>query len=329
METIIEVKDLVKSFRATKGITRRNKSMQVVEAVANVSFSIKAKEIISVVGESGSGKTTLGRLMVRLLEPNSGSIFFEGQPIFELKTKEMLNFRRNVQMILQDPYDSLNPLYSIEKSVEQPLKTFRKSMSMNDKRDTVIKYLEMLGLRPAEEFLKKRPDELSGGQRQRVSIVRALIMGPKFIVADEPVSMLDVSLRAEILNKMKRLKDTNDVSFMFITHDIASAKFMGDRILIFYRGAIVEQGKTSDVIDDPKHPYTKLLIDSVPSANPEVARNYLSFTEEVGIEEQTAQGNVGCRFSNRCPFVMEKCKTNPPHEVAISSEHMVSCFLYW
>ena len=328
MEPIIEVRDLVKSFRASRGIFRKNQYTQVVEAVAKVSFSIKPKEIISVVGESGSGKTTLGRLIVRLLEPNSGKILFKGQDIFTLKTKDMLNFRRNVQMILQDPYDSLNPLYSIETSVVQPLNIFMKNMSRKTKREIVIKNLEKVGLNPAEQFLQKRPGELSGGQRQRVSIARAMIMDPKLVVADEPVSMLDASLRAEILNKMKKLKDTNDVSFMFITHDIATAKFMGDRILIFYKGAIVEQGNTSAVINNPSHPYTRLLIDSVPPINPEKARDYLSFKEEAGIEDQISTSSAGCRFANRCPFVMERCRTNAQNEVDISSDHRVSCFLY-
>ena len=328
MEPIIEVKDLVKSFRTSSGIFRKKQHTEVVEAVAKVSFSIQPREIVSVVGESGSGKTTLGRLMVRLLEPNSGKIFFEGQDIFKLKTKKMLDFRRNVQMILQDPYDSLNPLYSIETSVIQPLNIFMKNMPMKTKREIVIMNLEKVGLSPAEQFMRKRPGELSGGQRQRVSIARAMIMDPKFIVADEPVSMLDASLRAEILNKMKKLKDTNNLSFMFITHDIATAKFMGDRILIFYKGTIVEQGKTSAVINNPSHPYTRLLIDSVPPINPEEAKDYLSFEEEAGIEDQISAGNAGCRFANRCPHVMERCRTNAPSEVDIDSDHKVSCFLY-
>ena len=328
MEPIIEVKDLVKSFRATRGVGKRSKSTPTVEAVANVSFTIKPNEIVSIVGESGSGKTTLGRLMVRLLEPNSGSIFFEGQDIFKMKSKGMLEFRRNVQMILQDPYDSLNPLYSIEASTKQPLNIFMKKMSAKEKRDTVISYLEMTGLRPAEEFLGKRPGELSGGQRQRVSIARALITAPKFIVADEPVSMLDVSLRAEILNTMKRLKESKGVSIMFITHDIATAKFMGDRILIFYKGTIVEHGKMSEVMNSPMHPYTKLLIDSVPSTNLEEARDYLSFNEEADIKQLMPAGNEGCRFADRCPHAMSRCSAESPHNVKVSSDHEVLCFLY-
>ena len=328
MEPMIEVKDLVKSFRTSRGIFRKSQYNRTVEAVAKISFSIKPKEIISVVGESGSGKTTLGKIMVRLIEPSSGSILFEGQDIFNLKTKGMLNFRRNAQMILQDPYDSLNPLYSIETSVVQPLNIFMKNMPMKTKREIAIMNLEKVGLSPGEQFLQKRPGELSGGQRQRVSIARAMIMDPKFVVADEPVSMLDASLRAEILNKMKKLNDTNGVSFMYITHDIATAKFMGDRILIFYKGTIVEQGKTSAVINHPSHPYTRLLIDSVPPIDPEKAKDYLSFTEKSGIEEQISAGNNGCRFANRCPHVMEMCRTSAPSEVNIDSDHRVSCFLY-
>lgn len=328
MENIIEVQDLVKSFRSTQKVLKQKKSRNVVEAVSKVSFEIKPKEIISVVGESGSGKTTLGRLMVRLIEPDSGSVLFEGNDIFKRRSREMLEFRKNVQMILQDPYDSLNPLYSILNSVSQPLSIFQKGLSVRDKKNLVVETLEMLGLRPAEEFLNKRPGELSGGQRQRVSIARAMIMNPKFIVADEPVSMLDVSLRAEILNKMKKLTNTKDVSFMFITHDIATAKFMGDRMLIFYKGTIVEQGRTDEVVSDPKHPYTKLLIDSVPSTDPKDAKEYLSLREDSNIEERFSTVKVGCKFANRCQFALDECRTTDPHNVDISSGHKVACFLY-
>lgn len=328
MENIIEVKELVKTFRSSKMNILPGKQRQVVEAVANVSFDINTKEIISVVGESGSGKTTLGRLMVKLVEPKSGNILFEGKDIFKIKGKGMLDFRKKVQMILQDPYDSLNPLYSVMHSVSQPLNIFRKDLSDSEKRDQVIETLEMLGLRPAVEFIDKRPGELSGGQRQRVSIARAMISSPKFIVADEPVSMLDVSLRAEILNKMKKLKTKNDVSFMFITHDIATARYMGDRMLIFYKGSIVEQGKTSEVMSDPKHPYTRLLIESVPSTDTSEAENYLSFTEDSKVEEQYSSGKNNCKFVNRCPLAMERCSTTAPKEIPVSSNHKVSCFLY-
>lgn len=327
MEKLVEVKDLWKTFGRSGTLLNKLGNRSQVEAVAGASFEIGTNEIVSVVGESGSGKTTLGKLLVRLLEPTSGEVRFRSKNIFEMRKKEMTSLRRSVQMILQDPYDSLNPLFSIFASVSKPLNIFEKNLSRKEKEDIVSEHLEMMGLKPAEQFMYKLPSELSGGQRQRVSIARAMILKPEFIVADEPVSMLDVSLRAEMLNRMKKLSRDGGSSFLFITHDIASARFMGDRMLIFFRGRIVEQGKTENVIENPKHPYTRLLIESVPVPDPERSKAFLSVDETNGYNEEGYSAK-GCRFASRCPFVMDRCRNTEPPVYTIGKDHSVSCFLY-
>ena len=327
MEKLVEVRELRKVFGHSGSILNRLGGRRQIEAVAGASFEIGSNEIVSVVGESGSGKTTLGRLMVRLLDPTSGEVLFRGKNIFEMHRAEMISFRKNVQMILQDPYDSLNPLFSVFASVSKPLNIFEKNMSRKEKEEIVSDHLEMMGLKPAAQFMYKLPVELSGGQRQRISIARAMILKPEFIVADEPVSMLDVSLRAEMLNRMKKLSREGGASFLFITHDISSARFMGDRMLIFFRGRIVEQGKTEDVIGNPKHPYTMLLIESVPVPDPERAGSFLSVDDAGGPNEESYSAS-GCRFASRCKFVMDRCSITEPPVYSIDNEHEVSCFLY-
>ncbi|MBX8634892.1 MAG: ABC transporter ATP-binding protein [Thermoplasmata archaeon] len=327
MEKLVEVTDLRKIFGQSKSFLNRMGKRRHVEAVAGASFDIGTNEIVSVVGESGSGKTTLGRLMVRLLEPTSGEVRFHGKNIFDMSKTEMISFRRNVQMILQDPYDSLNPLFSVFASVSKPLNIFEKNLSRKDKEEKVAEHLESMGLKPAGQFMHKLPSELSGGQRQRVSIARAMILKPQFIVADEPVSMLDVSLRAEMLNRMKKLSRDGGTSFLFITHDISSAKFMGDRMLIFFRGRIVEQGKTADVIGKPKHPYTMLLVDSVPVPDPERASSFLTLDDAGGGAEESYSAS-GCRFASRCRFVMDRCRVAEPPMYDTGDGHGASCFLY-
>ncbi|MBX8638014.1 MAG: ABC transporter ATP-binding protein [Thermoplasmata archaeon] len=327
MEKLVEVTELRKIFGQSKSFLNRMGKSRHVEAVAGASFDIGTNEIVSVVGESGSGKTTLGRLMVRLLEPTSGEVRFHGKNIFDMSKTEMISFRRNVQMILQDPYDSLNPLFSVFASVSKPLNIFEKNLSRKDKEEMVAEHLESMGLKPAGQFMHKLPSELSGGQRQRVSIARAMILKPQFIVADEPVSMLDVSLRAEMLNRMKKLSRDGGTSFLFITHDISSAKFMGDRMLIFFRGRIVEQGKTADVIGKPKHPYTMLLVDSVPVPDPERASSFLTLDDAGGGAEESYSAS-GCRFASRCRFVMDRCRVAEPPMYDTGDGHGASCFLY-
>jgi peptide/nickel transport system ATP-binding protein len=327
MEKLVEVRELRKVFGHSGSILNRLGGRRQVEAVAGASFEIGSNEIVSVVGESGSGKTTLGRLMVRLLDPTSGEVRFRGKNIFEMHRAEMISFRKNVQMILQDPYDSLNPLFSVFASVSKPLNIFEKNMSRKEKEEIVSEHLEMMGLKPAGQFMHKLPVELSGGQRQRISIARAMILKPEFIVADEPVSMLDVSLRAEMLNRMKKLSREGGASFLFITHDISSARFMGDRMLIFFRGRIVEQGKTEDVIGNPKHPYTMLLIESVPVPDPERANSFLS-VDDTGGRNEESYSTSGCRFASRCRFVMDRCRSTEPPVYTVGNEHSVSCFLY-
>ena len=327
MEKMIEVLNLRKTFGPARSLLRRSGKRRQVEAVAGASFDVGTNEIVSIVGESGSGKTTLGRLMVRLLDPTSGEVRFDGKNVFGMNKTEMIRFRRNVQMILQDPYDSLNPLFSIFASVSKPLNIFEKHLSRREKEEMVAEHLESMGLKPAEQFMHKLPGELSGGQRQRVSIARAMMLKPKFIIADEPVSMLDVSLRAEMLNRMKKLSREGGTSFLFITHDISSAKFMGDRMLIFFRGRIVEQGKTADVTERPKHPYTKVLIDSVPVPDPERGASFLNIDDAGGSSDES-YSTSGCRFASRCRFVMDRCRRAEPPMFDVGEEHRASCFLY-
>ena len=302
-----------KSIFSTKTIT--------VKAVDDISFSLKKGEVFVLAGESGSGKSTIAKLILKSIHADAGKILFENQEIKNDK-KSLEKIRMNCQMIQQDPYDSVNPRMNISDIISEPLE-IHKIGSKEDRRNRVIEVLHEVKLEPAEEMLKKYPHMLSGGQRQRVVLARALALRPKVILADEPVSMLDVSIRAEMLELMQELQRKYQISFIYITHDLATARYFGQKIGILYLGKIVEMGLIDDVLLKPKHPYTQALMDAISEPDPE----NLNRNKKIRINEPLdIDGYLGCRFRARCPYAIEKCKTEPNLENR-ENEHLVSCYV--
>jgi peptide/nickel transport system ATP-binding protein len=326
-EIVIKAEGLKKWFPVRKGFleTLFSSRQLFVRAVDEISFEIKRGEVFGLAGESGSGKTTTGRLLLRLIEPTGGKIYFNEKDITNLKEEELKPLRRKMQMIFQDPYESLNPRMTISDIVAEPLRV-QGILDSEAKIEERVK--EMIGnveLLPPEEFLYRYPHELSGGQRQRVSIARAFVLSPEFVVADEPVSMLDVSIRADILNTMLDLVEKFNVSFLYVTHDLALARHMCDRIAIMYLGKIVEMAITDKIVYEPLHPYTKALISAVPTPDPTSKRIEVVISGEI---PSPINPPSGCRFHTRCPFVMDICKRKEPALIDIGGGHGVACHLY-
>jgi len=315
---ILRVEHLKKYF-TKKGLFSSKST--TVRATDDVSFSLKKGEVFVLAGESGSGKSTIAKLILKSIEPDSGKIFFEDQEI-DNEQKNLKKIRMNCQMIHQDPYDSINPRMRIENIVSEPLEIH--NVGNKDERfRRVIEVLHEVKLEPAEEMLKKYPHMLSGGQRQRVVLARALALKPKLIIADEPVSMLDVSIRAEMLELMQELQKKYSISFIYITHDLATARYFGQRIGILYLGKIVEMGPINQVLVNPKHPYTQALIDAISEPDPE----NLHREKKIRINEPTdVDVYQGCRFRARCPYVIEKCKEEPNLE-KVDDEQYAACFV--
>jgi oligopeptide/dipeptide ABC transporter ATP-binding protein len=324
-ENVVEVIGLKKYFDIKMGLKGfLSKDQPQVKAVDDVTFEIRRGEIISLVGETGCGKTTVGRLILRLETPTDGVIRFEGTDIASLKTKQVKQFRRKAQMIFQDPYASLNPRMTVSQTVSEPLRNYglgRQPEIMNEK---VAQALADAGLRPIDEYIERFPHELSGGERQRVSIARALVMDPTFIVADEPVSMLDVSIRAGVMNLMLRLRRQYGIAYQLITHDISVARFMSDRIAIMYLGKIMELADTETIVKRPYHPYTRALIRAVPIADPTRERPDLPIKGE--IPSPLARPS-GCVFRTRCVFAQDVCKEEVPELQDMAKDHEVACIL--
>ncbi len=292
-----------------------------VRATDDVSFSLKEGEVFVLAGESGSGKSTIAKLILKSIEPDSGKIIFEDQEIDDNK-KNLEKIRMNCQMIHQDPYDSINPRMKIGNIVSEPLEIH--NIGNKDQRSQrVLEVLREVKLEPAEEIVKKYPHMLSGGQRQRVVLARALSLKPKIILADEPVSMLDVSIRAEMLELMQELQKKYNISFIYITHDLATARYFGQRIGILYLGKIVEMGPIDQVLENPKHPYTQALIDAISEPDPD----NLHREKKIRINEPSdIDVFEGCRFRARCPYVIEKCKDEPNLE-SVDGEQYAACYV--
>ena len=318
MEEILSVKNLKKYF-VKKGLTSANK--ETIRVADGISFSIKKGETLVLAGESGSGKTTIARMILRAIEPDSGSIIFEGQEITNQKN-ELKKIRMGCQMVHQDPYASLNPRMTVLDIVREPLEIHDIGNKI-ERAQLVFQALRQVNLEPIEEVSTKYPHMLSGGQRQRVAIARAIITKPKVIIADEPVSMLDVSVRIGILELMKEIQEKLEVSFLYITHDLATANYIGNRIAILYLGKIVEIGPINEILSSPRHPYTQALIDSITYPDPENLKRERKIRINEPIDIDVYQG---CRFRARCPYAIEKCKQEPELE-EISSERQVACFV--
>jgi peptide/nickel transport system ATP-binding protein len=313
----LEVKNLTKRFAVGSGIRRRAQ----VYAVDDVSFELRPGRITALVGESGSGKSTVARLLARLHEPSGGEVLFEGSDVSRVhKRRDVLHYRSQVQMIFQDPFGSLNPVKMVRHHVERPLRIHRIVPSAQVEA-RVHELLQTVGLVPPEDIAAKYPHELSGGQRQRVAIARALAVEPKIVLADEPISMLDVSIRIGILNLMMKLKEERGIAFLYVTHDLASARYVADDILVMYAGQIVEHGPIEEVLSAPLHPYTRLLLESVP--DPAAKSQQIELRK--GDASAAVDPGEGCRFRARCPLAIEVCSQTTPQLVEARSGHAARC----
>jgi len=323
-EEILIVDNLKKYFLAKRGFFGR--VSKYVKAVDGISFKINKGEIFGLVGESGCGKTTTGRVTLRLIDKTSGDIFFKNQDVFGLKKGELRELRRKMQIIFQNPYEVLEPRLTIFKLLSEPLEFHGITRSESEKREKVTEILFDVDLKPPEEFLFKHPSELSGGQLQRIAIARALILQPEFVVADEPVSMLDVSIRAGILKLLLKLKREFGLTYLFITHDLAVSKFICDRLGVMYLGKIVEAGPSDKVLNEPLHPYTKALRTVLPTLNPD--RKHYHDVSHVIRGEVPSPIDIppGCRFHPRCPHAKSICSEIEPTLVEIK-ERSVACHL--
>jgi len=325
---LLEVNHVTKVF-STGGIFKKG----VLKAVDDVSFEVSGKDpkIICLAGESGSGKTTIAKMVLGLIEPTSGEIKYKGKNIWKMTKQEYQTYRREVQAVFQDPFGAYNPFYKVGHILTLPIKKFKLASSKEEATKKIDEALRMVGL-TSEEILEKYPHQLSGGQRQRVMLARIFLMRPTIIVADEPVSMIDTSLRAEILNIILGFKKEHGVSLLYITHDLSVANYLSDEIMILYLGEVVERGRTDAVIRTPRHPYTQLLVNSIPIPNPRRRWSEETSLEVADTEYVTSYSSTevypGCKFYDRCPHRMDVCKNNRPPIVAVEPNHQVSCYLY-
>ncbi|HID90708.1 TPA: ABC transporter ATP-binding protein [Candidatus Bathyarchaeota archaeon] len=320
MSDLMTLEDVRMYFRVRKGLF----GSAIVRAVDGVSLSLRKGETVAVVGESGCGKTTLGRVSLRLLRPTAGRVIFEGRDITYQEESELIWFRRRAQAIFQDPYSSIDPFMNVYQIVEEPL-LIHKVGDRGERRELVYKALEDVRLTPVEEIVTKHPHMLSGGQRQRVGIARALILRPDYMVADEPVSMIDASSRAEILYLLRDLQERYGITFLYITHDIATAKHFSDRIAVMYLGRVVELAPSDEVIGEPLHPYTRALMEAVPEPDP--ANRLRERPVIPGEPPSPIDMPPGCRFHQRCPLATERCKVEEPSLAELKKGHEVACYL--
>ena len=317
--------DFVKVDHLVKYYIQKNHGKQTVKAVDDVSFTLKKGEILGVIGESGCGKSTLGRVLIRLEEPTGGEVYFEGESARELLKKDALGFRKKNQIVFQNPFDTFDPRYTIRKILLSAVKLHKIGNSAEERLTICKNILEEAGLIPAEDYLDRYPFELSGGQLQRISILRSMLLNPDFLVADEPVSMLDVSVRADIINMLTALARKHESAMVFISHDIATTRYISDRVAVMYLGRIVEIGDTDTVLHDPKHPYTQALISNSPDVDPRVKKEAIRLEGEPPTPIGTGPG---CYFAPRCRFATERCRAAYPLMKRLDDGREVSCFLY-
>ncbi len=323
--TVIETKDLKKWFPLRKGMseTLARQREVFVRAVDGISIKIRKGETFGIVGESGCGKTTLGKLLIRLLEPTGGILKFEGEEITHLSMKKMRKLRKEMQIIYQDPFSSLPVRYKAYQILAEPFEIHKMLAKNEDDKEKTADLLTQVGLLPTKVFLEKYPNQLSGGQRQRLSIARSIALKPTFIVADEPVSMLDLSVRAEILNLIMRLKEEYNLTLLLITHDLASAQYMCNRIGVMYVGVIVEQGPGCDILQTPYHPYTMLLKAALPTLDPRTKHHKCDLPAK-GEVANPVDIPSGCRFHPRCIYTRSVCKEVQP-ELRVIGDRLVAC----
>jgi peptide/nickel transport system ATP-binding protein/oligopeptide transport system ATP-binding protein len=316
MNKLIEVKNLRKWFQVGKGLSGKR---EVLRAVDDISFFINRKEVLGLVGESGCGKTTCGKMLLRIIDPTSGSIFFDNKEITHLNKVEMQPFRRRMMIIYQDPYGSLDPRMRIGEAISEPLEVHNIGKP-KEREERVIQLMEKVGL--SADQINRYPHEFSGGQRQRIGIARALATNPEFIVADESVSALDVSIQAQIINLLKELQEEFGLTLLFVAHDLSVVKHISDRVAVMYLGKIVEMGEKKYLFREPRHPYTKALLSAIPIPDPKQRK-----------EQEIVMGDVpspinppkGCRFHTRCPEVMDVCKIEEPPLKEIKAGYFVAC----
>ncbi len=319
MANLLELKNVTKIY--SRGLLSKISTT----ALANISLTLESDKptILTVAGESGSGKTTLAMLLLGFIKPTSGQILYKGQDIHELRGPERMVFRREVQAVFQDPFAVFNPFYTVDHLLTVPINRFKLAKSKREARAIMYDTLEAVGLHP-DDVLGKFPHQLSGGQRQRINVARALLLKPKLLVADEPVSMVDASLRASILETLRDLQRNYGVSIVYITHDLTTAYHIARSIIVLYRGTVMEAGDVDTIIKNPQHPYTRLLIDSIPW--PDINRRW-GETEIKAKESELTDHGAGCKFLARCPFATAQCK-NPPPLFRLSDYHAASCYRY-
>lgn len=319
MSSLLELHGVTKVFGG--GLFTKNRTVALEDL--SLTLVTDTPSVTSIVGESGSGKTTLARLLLGMISPTEGHISYKGKDVAKMTRGERKEFRREVQPIFQDPFEVFNPFYKVDHVLKVPIAKFKLASSEQEERSMIGEALEMVGLRP-DETLGRYPHQLSGGQRQRIMVARALLLKPKVILADEPVSMVDASLRATILESIHRLNRELGISIMYITHDLTTAYQISDNILVLYRGSVAEMGEVGEVIKDPKHPYTQLLVGSIPHPDPH--RRWGDGTVSV---VQSGEKTVnGCKFADRCEAVMDVCWTDVPARHQIDKHRVASCHLY-
>ena len=317
-EPLLRTEGLTKHFKIGGALSRHS-----LHAVDDVSISIGERQIVALAGESGSGKSTIARLLARLYKPTSGEVYFQDRPLSAIRSRrDVLRYRGDVPMVFQDPFSSINPVFRVSHGVLRCLKLHRPELSGEQRRAAAQQVFEAVGLTPAAEALQRFPHELSGGQRQRVGFAQALALRPKLILADEPVSMLDVSIRIGLLNLMTQLRDEQGVSILYITHDIASARYVADRLIIMYAGRIAEQGPSEEVLASPRHPYTQLLLSAVPDPRAPLA---VGAETDRGEPPRVIDPTPGCRFRWRCPLAIDECHQVTPELSQLAPDHDAAC----
>jgi peptide/nickel transport system ATP-binding protein len=315
---LLETRELTKHFRIGGAFSRRT-----LHAVDGANITIRRRQIVALVGESGSGKSTIARLLAQVYKPTSGDILYQGRSLSTLRGRSaLMRYRGDVPMVFQDPFSSLNPAYRVSHGIMRGLRLHRPDISAEARRDEAERVVETVGLTPAAQILDRFPHELSGGQRQRIGFAQALAYRPTLILADEPVSMLDVSIRIGLLNLMAALRRDEGVSFLYITHDIASARYVSDRLLVMYAGHIVESGPTEEVLANPMHPYTQLLLSAVPDPRAPLSVDAAS---DRGEPPRVVDPGEGCRFRWRCPLAIDVCHVVTPLLEQLAPDHSAAC----